>query len=108
MDDNHQHIPFELLELIITHVTDKKDILQCTLVNKVFYAVTNPKLWYSPIHYEDSQLYTAEPVLNSLHLAKSCSQLHPVPLGSHILEELILEEDALENADMNEITYRCP
>ncbi|KAI8330620.1 hypothetical protein BC941DRAFT_475486 [Chlamydoabsidia padenii] len=84
MDTNYRSIPFELLELIITHVGDKKDLLQCTLVNKLFYVVANPKLWHSPIHYVGSSKYTVKPVLNSLQLADSCSHLHPVPLGSYI------------------------
>ncbi|KAI8335356.1 hypothetical protein BC941DRAFT_514860 [Chlamydoabsidia padenii] len=84
MDNNHRHIPFELLELIITHVTDNKDLLQGTLVNKLFYAVANPKLWHSPIHYRRHRQYTAKPLLKSLQLANSCPHLHPVPLGSYI------------------------
>ncbi|KAI8330613.1 hypothetical protein BC941DRAFT_440301 [Chlamydoabsidia padenii] len=134
--NNHRQIPLELLRLVMTHVTDNNDLLQCTLVNKHFYAAANPRLWHSPVYEKAPHKYTPIRVLKCLQLDNSCPHLHPVHLGTYVrnvsftnicnsggdssydllsllkwtpkVEEITLEGNGITDLDMNNIVRLCP
>ncbi|SAL99072.1 hypothetical protein [Absidia glauca] len=125
--------PHEVLSLVLSNVDRQGDLYQCALVNKNFYAMTNPLLWREP------QLVARctkreDTILNRLKQSFQLSHnqcLHSTPLGHNVcklnasninrlqdllvvinnvplVEELVIGIETFEDHDMEQIALNCP
>ncbi|SAL97688.1 hypothetical protein [Absidia glauca] len=78
--------PNEVLSLVLNNVDQQRDLYQCALVNKNFYATANPLLWHEPQQatgvdvHEETILFRLEQSFRLPH--DQC--LHSTPLGHNV------------------------
>ncbi|SAL97663.1 hypothetical protein [Absidia glauca] len=126
-------VPIEVLRLILSNINHQTYLYECALVNKNWYAVTNPLLWREPMFFA-AGAYRKEMI--SYWLSRAFRQapthgLHATPLGHYIrrlsillytnlqdmrhvinnvplVEQLSIEVKTLTNVDIYQIALKCP
>ncbi|ORZ11610.1 hypothetical protein BCR42DRAFT_440640 [Absidia repens] len=89
-----RQFPSELVSLIVRDCFEQQDLCALSLVNKQFYAIANPLLWYAP------KIQDGITVENSLP---------PLPSASRQREELNINRDASIKYDsFRHLPCHCP
>lgn len=129
-------LPYEVTSAILDHVDHLQDMHECTLVNKRFYNIMNPLLWYAPARtsmFEDVNPENAYTLAKCLHAAHDHPSgfLHARSLGQYVrrlsfdsrdtphhifivlehtpyLEELTLANEEIDDISIDWIFRHCP
>ncbi|KAI8330192.1 hypothetical protein BC941DRAFT_441130 [Chlamydoabsidia padenii] len=75
-------LPSEIVTSILGHIYTGTDLLQCTLVNKLFYSMVIPRLWREPFKYG----------AKSQHLLNSIAMAHQQRSYGDYIKNLYLDE----------------
>ncbi|CAO3601247.1 unnamed protein product [Absidia cylindrospora] len=100
---HYRHLPFELITLIVGHVTEQQDLCQCTRVNKDFYAVASPRLWKAPkIDNNLMKERLLSCLFNNMSFTTTAAaqDLHHTPTLGHYIRTLTLSGNYWMDADL--------
>ncbi|SAL97693.1 hypothetical protein [Absidia glauca] len=122
-------LPMELAEMIIVYVNSKRELFQCALTSRLFYAASNPKLWRRPSNSGQLGIVSVN-YFSALAKQTRKYNIEATPFGHHIchldinnpvmedivrllehaplLERLTLHSIYFCDKDLERITDLCP